>query len=97
MAGDSGELSYCLIRGEFFPDEARELLMTLIDDKIRFHQRNDWSRRERFGETDIVGVKRIDELRQTKADLAAVLAELGDVGTKLTINCNIGITLTPEG
>ena len=41
-----------LISGVFYPDEASQLLMTLIEDKISFHQRNNWSRRERFGETD---------------------------------------------
>ena len=44
-----------LISGVFYPDEANQLLMTLIEDKISFHQRNNWSRRERFGETDAAG------------------------------------------
>ncbi|HBX72404.1 MAG TPA: hypothetical protein DEG86_05405 [Halieaceae bacterium] len=34
-----------LISGVFYPDEASQLLMTLIEDKISFHQRNNGSRR----------------------------------------------------
>ncbi|PLW81386.1 hypothetical protein CWI75_16275 [Kineobactrum sediminis] len=96
MENEVDTRSYRLISGIFHPDEATQLLMTLIEDKISFHQRKDWSRRERFGETDTEGVKRIGELRQTKADLAAVIKEAAAAGMKLTINGNIEITLTPE-
>ncbi|MEZ5555043.1 hypothetical protein [Haliea sp.] len=85
-----------LISGVFYPDEANQLLMTLIEDKISFHQRNNWSRRERFGETDAAGVKRINELRQTKADLAALVEAAEAAGMKLSISGNIDITLTPK-
>ena len=66
MADQSNERSYRLICGVFSPDEAKEVLMTLIEDKISFHRRNNWRQRDCFGETDTLGVKRIDELRQSK-------------------------------
>ena len=96
MKNETDKRSYRLIDGLFSPDEANQLLMTLIEDKINFHQRNNWSSRERFGESDSVSAKRISELRQTKADLAALVAEATAVGMKLTIRGNIEITLTPE-
>ena len=64
MADDSDHNSYRLISGEFHPDEAREILMTLIEDKIGFHERNNWSRREHQLDTT-EGEKRIAALRQT--------------------------------
>jgi hypothetical protein len=70
--------------------------MTLIQDKLSFHQRNNWSRRERFGESEEAGTKRMGELRQTKADMAALIEEAKADGMVLTINCNIEITLSPQ-
>jgi hypothetical protein len=96
MADDPVKQTYGLIRGVFCPDDARELLMTLIDNKISFHQLNNRSRRERFGEIDPAVVKRIDELRQSKADIAALIGELGALGMRLRINCNIEITPVQE-
>ena len=96
MTKEADTRSYRLINGVFYPEEASQLLLTLIEDKISFHKRNDWSRRERFGEIDRSSVQRVKELRQTKADLAALIAEAAAAGMKLTISGNIEITLTPE-
>ncbi len=42
MANNEPETQiYRLIKGKFNPDEASQVLMTLIDDEIRSHQRND--------------------------------------------------------
>lgn len=96
MTKEADTRSYRLINGVFYPEEASQLLLTLIEDKISFHKRNEWSRRERFGEVDRSSVQRVKELRQTKADLAALIAEAAAAGMKLTISGNIEITLTPE-
>jgi hypothetical protein len=96
MADEPAQQSYGLIRGVFSPDDARELLLTLIDNKISFHQLNNRSRRERFGEIDPAVVKRVDELRQSKADIATLIEEMGALGMKLSINCNIEITPVKE-
>ncbi len=85
--------SYRLIDGAFLPGEAREVLMSLIQDKISYHQRNDLSRRERLGDNDPPGGKRIDELRATREELDGFLAEAERRGMQLSIRCNIDITL----
>jgi hypothetical protein len=95
MTQEADTRSYRLIDGVFYPDEAGELLMTLIEDKISFHKRNDWSRRERFGEVDGASVKRVRELVQTKSDLVAVIEEAAAAGMKLSISGTIEITLIP--
>ncbi|MFU8763833.1 MAG: hypothetical protein ACNA7T_04875 [Haliea sp.] len=96
MTKEADTRSYSLINGVFYPDEASQLLMTLIEDKISFHKRNDWSRRERFGEVDGASVKRVRELVQTKADLSALIEEAAAAGLNLSINGTIAITLTPR-
>ncbi len=96
MADESGKHSYCLIDGVFLPDEARQVLMTLIHDKISFHHRNDWSRRERLGDTDPPGTQRVDQLMATREDLKSMLADAEESGMQLVINCNIDITLEPD-
>ena len=39
MKNEADTRSYRLISGVFYPEEASQLLMTLIEDKISFHQR----------------------------------------------------------
>ena len=96
MTDERGKDVYGLIRGAFTTDDARELLMTLLDNKIGFHQLNNRSRRERFGESDAAVVKRVDELRQTKADIATLIDEAAAAGMKLSISCNIEIAPVKE-
>ena len=96
MANTTKKDSYRLITGEFTPDEAREVLMTLINDKIKFHQRNNLSRLERLGETGEAGEKRISELLKAKEDLLALIDEAKGAGTELTIDCNIEASLTQK-
>jgi hypothetical protein len=96
MASEPLTNNYRLISGVFSPDEAREVLMTLIEGKISFHLRNNWSRRELFGDTGVAGEKRINQLLQTKEDLAALIEQAKKAGMQLNIDCNIGITMTPE-
>lgn len=87
---------YRLINGVFDPAQATDVLMTLIDDKIRFHQRNNLTSQERFGEPDAASTRRIDELRLTKDNLAALIAEAASSGQKLAINCAIEINLAAD-
>ena len=52
MTDESDQRSYRLISGDFSTDDARDVLMTLIEDKIGFHESNNWSRREHKLDTD---------------------------------------------
>jgi hypothetical protein len=87
--------SYCLISGSFSPDAARQVLMSLINYKINFHQRSDWSHRERFGEENPAAVKRAEELSQTKEDIAQLIEEAAAMGLELSVNSKIEIELKP--
>ena len=69
--------------------------MTLINDKIKYHQLNDWSHRERFGEDNPAVAKRLAELGQTRDEIAQVIEEAAAMGLKLNIRSNIEIELMP--
>ena len=92
MADDAVREHYRLINGTFSADDAREVLLTLLEDKIRYHARNNWSRRERCLDTEW-GDRRIIELRQTKADIAELVAAAKEAGAELAIDCEIKVTL----
>ena len=96
MSDKSDRKNYCLISGSFSPDAARQLLMSLINHKINFHELNDWSHRERFGKDNPAAVKRVKELSQTRVDIAQLVEQATVMGLKLSINSNIEIELIPE-
>jgi hypothetical protein len=92
MSKHSGTSSHLLIDGTFSCEEARTILMALIADKIQFHHQDNWSRKERFGEFDEDSSRRIEQLNQTREDLAALIDDAGASGEQLVINCSIEIT-----
>jgi hypothetical protein len=53
-----------LIKGEFSTSDAKEILLQLFADKIKYHQIRNLSSMERFGEEDGISSKRLPELKQ---------------------------------
>lgn len=96
MIDKSDKRDYRLISGEFVAGDARQVLLSLIDDKINFHQRNNWSHRERFGEDNPAVIKRIEELGQTREDITKLVEQADAEGMTLKINSNIEIVLSAE-
>ncbi len=92
MLSNPEKSNHLLIDGEFSTEEARTILMTLIENKIRFHQQENLSQEERFGIAGKRSSRRIDQLLQTKADLAAVIDDAQTSGERLAINCTIEIS-----
>ena len=81
---------FSLVRGTFSAEEAREVLLNLIEDKITFHRRYLWSRRERFGEvTDPARQQRIDELLATKNRIREAIDQAAKAGQALEVHCDI--------
>lgn len=62
-------LAFELIDGTFEHNDARELLMQLLDDKINFHHRRNFSWQERFGHHDPHSDNRIAELTMVRERL----------------------------
>ena len=96
MSNDPANSSHVLIDGEFSTEEAKSILMTLIEHKIRFHRKENLSQEERFGDSDHNSNRRIDQLLQTKADLATLIDDAQASDERLAINCVIGITRLPQ-
>ena len=96
MSENPEHSSHQLIDGEFSAEEARTILMALIENKIRFHRRENLSQEERFGSPDKYSNRRIDQLLQTKAELSDLIDSAQVSGERLAINCVIEIDRVPE-
>lgn len=97
MTATAETRDYKLISGVFSPEDAQQVLLSLIDYKIRFHQLKNWSQEERLGATDISAELRIAELSRTKADLGALIQQLMESEAPLSVSCNISISFSPPG
>ena len=82
-----------LIDGNFDPDEAKELLSSLLNDKIHFHQMKNFSSTERFGKQDQKSLKRIAELKEGNNDLLELISKAESENKILSIFAKINIDL----
>lgn len=96
MSDDLNQHHFQLISGDFDAEEAQEILLSLVDNKIGFHERKDFSLQERFGETEPSVLSRLDQLRQTKKDLARLLEKAVSADQRLSIHCTIDIVQNPN-
>lgn len=89
-------IEHKLISGEYKHAEAREILLSLIDSKIKFHNLNAFSTEERFGAKDKESSKRLLELKSMRAEIVALLkaSEPGDFSYK--ISSSIAIEVVPK-
>ena len=58
-----------LIEGKFSPEDAKEVLLELINHKINFHYLKNFSSEERFGQSIEGSKKRIEYLKEAKRKL----------------------------
>lgn len=65
-----------LIKGTFTPRDAREVLLSLLNSKIKFHQLKDWSSRERFGTPDAESEQRLKSLKDARSKTETLLSTL---------------------
>ncbi len=78
-----------LINNQFELEEAKNLLMQLIQDKINFHVSKNFSHQERFGKDDDLSKTRIDELKIEKENLKAQFEKASSDYSKIEINTTI--------
>jgi|AntRauTorckE6833_2_1112554.scaffolds.fasta_scaffold12099_2 hypothetical protein len=88
--------NFKLISGEFSGDEARHVLISLVESKIGFHRIKNMSHKETQGTSDEFSEKRIVELEQIKAELNALIGQMADSGSRLSVNCDIRVQLIKE-
>ena len=80
-----------LIEGEFTPADAKEVLMSLYSSKLSFHQMKDFSSIERFGKKDETAIKRIPDLKESMAVIAAIIQEADKKEKKLILSATVNI------
>ncbi len=82
-----------LIAGEFSPEEAREVLYSLLRSKIEFHCQKDFSSQERFGNPDLDSKKRVAELREAQEEMFAFMQQALEENRKVKLASEIIISL----
>lgn len=81
-----------LIYGSFTSEEAREVLLGLLDFKIQFHSQKVFSNDIRFGADDVKSKKRIEELEKVKKELKEYFDINYDKDSIVRINSSVNIT-----
>lgn len=82
-----------LIKGEFSPEDASEIINHLFAKKINFHERRNFSDEIRLGEVDQNSKERIQELKESKALLNEFLKYAKEQGKNLRIESTISVEI----
>ena len=64
---------FSLIDGAYSSKEAREILMNLYSDKVRFHEKKNFSSNECFGKDDLNAIKRIPQLKECQKNILELM------------------------
>ena len=81
------------IEGRFNPEEANTLLLTILKNKIDFHELKNIQSKEREGSTDNNALQRIQELKESRMHALELLKTAVLENKKLQIESEIKITL----
>jgi len=86
--------SFHLVKGQFSPEEAREVLLSLINSKIQFHELQIMRKKAR-GEGDIdVSLQRIESLEERSRDQILELTSMYDsLGCELELEAEVVLSL----
>lgn len=86
------EYEFKLIDGQFHPNEAMNVLMSLFNSKIDYHQLESFSNQIRNG-SDVSSIQnRIQSLKNSMESIKAIIKEADENGKQLKIEGVIQIT-----
>ena len=86
-----------LIKGTFTPREAQEILLTLLNGKINFHNMKDFSSRERYGRPDEDSQLRLKHLKESRDRVISTFSELvNDDNERRLVTLNSTIEISTE-
>jgi len=85
------ESKFKLIDGTFTVKEAREIIITLLETKIQYHSRENFSNEIRYGTTHDNSLNRREQLIAVKKEFLA-LVEGMEHDSELQINSEISIS-----
>jgi hypothetical protein len=81
---------FVLIEGSFTPAEAKEVITNLLESKIQFHSRENFSSEIRYGKRNEISIGRRDQLLETKKDFSDFISSVPP-GQQLHIRSVINI------
>lgn len=88
-----GKDEFVLVKGEFSPENALEIINHLVTQKISFHKLRSFSSEIRFGHVDEPSSIRIEELRICKESLKQIIHKAKMDGKKLALYSTIRIQI----
>jgi hypothetical protein len=89
---DQSSHEFKLIDGQFHPNEAKNMLMSLFNSKIEYHQLESFSNHIRLGSDSSFSQKRIHALTQSIESINDIIQEAIETGKQLKIEGLIQIT-----
>jgi len=85
--------NFKLIDGVFNPVEAKKIIISLINNKINYHNLEDFSNHVRFNNNLSHSQKRVNELQDAKEEIANLISLAEEKGWELKINSTIEINI----
>jgi hypothetical protein len=85
--------NFKLIDGVFNPIEAKKIVISLINNKINYHDLEDFSNHIRFNNNLSHSQKRVNELQVAKEELSNLISLAEANGWELKINSTIEINI----
>lgn len=86
--------SLCLIDGLFTPEEANNVLLTLVQNKINFHNLEIFRMEERDGTLSSPSKKRLEALKEMNEKLIQIIQYAEKNQKKLKVFSSIDIEIT---
>ncbi len=90
---DNSQHVFDFIRGIFAPSDAQDIILSLIQDKIQYHQRRNFSAMETLGKQDEHSTRRIDELKKIREEVYELIRDADTKGVRLHIDSQIRISV----
>ena len=87
-----GEEVFQLVEGKFSPIEAADILISLLNDKIRYHQIRALNN-ELEARLQDYSQKKLERLKAVKERLSQLIREANEQGQLLEIDCKINLVL----
>jgi hypothetical protein len=90
---NSIQQKFKIVEGEYTPSETAEVLFTLINDKIRFHNLKISEITERFSGDTSHSERRIKELQASKEQIKDMIITARDLGQTIQIHGTIELNV----
>jgi len=78
-----------LVEGTYDVEEVKEILLNLLNDKIKFHQLKKFSNHEKNGEEDQQSIDRLSQLKVSYEKLVEFLANQEHSGKKFRLKSEV--------